>query len=174
MGCCLWSAILPPSGVYTHGIQATWHPTSRCFKESYYDHGQGYCWGYQKDHQGTNVIPIIAAIPNTCVLGTWFECEPISRCMDFKQWPCILGHCNALDQWWLEAQYIIFLILDTCLLDNFDNFRGATCQLPWAGQGTFRWEFGPCHIWYSQPLWSQGLGKPLSCSWFLYTNIDYL
>ena len=124
MGCYLWSAIWggwkaqvpPPSRVYAHGLQATRHPTSRCIKELYYDNGQGYCWGYQKDGQGTNVIPVIAAIPNTCVLGTQFEHEPISQCMDFKQWPCILGHCCALDQWWLEAQYTIFLILDACLL----------------------------------------------------------
>ena len=183
MGCCLWSAIWwgwkawvsPPSGVYAHGLQATRHPTSRCFKELYYDDGRGYCWGYQKDGQGTNVKPIIAAIPNTCVLlGTWFEHEPISWCMDFKQWPCVHGHCHALDQWWLEARYAIFLILDTCLLNNFNNFRGATYRLLWAGWGTFGWEFGPCCLWYSQPLWSQGSGQSLSCSWFLYTDIDYL
>ena len=48
-------------------------------------------------------------------------------------------------------------ILNTwyCFLNNFDDFRGATYWLLWAGWGTFGWEFGPCSLRYSQPLWSQ-------------------
>ena len=131
------------SWVYAHGPQATQYPTLRFFKESHHDDGQEYHQGYQKDGQGMNVVLVIAAIHNLCLLGTQ---EPISWCMDFKQWPCILGHCNALDQQWLEAWYAIFLHLYTRLLNNFNSFRGATYWLPWAGWGTFRWEFGPCGV----------------------------
>ena len=86
--------------------------------------------------------------------------------MDFKQWSRILGNHHALDQWSLDAWYVIFLvILDACqcLLNNFDDCRGITYWLPWACRGTFRREFGPCCLWHAQSLWSQGSCKRHQC-----------
>jgi len=113
MGCCLWSAI---RGGWKAWVSAafwsirTWAPaldipTSRCFKESIMAMGKDTVEGI-KNMSRSNVIPIIAAIPNTFLNS--IRSELISRCHGLQAMAMRSWHRHALDQWWLEARTPIF------------------------------------------------------------------
>ena len=112
MDCCLQSAIhrgwkawvLTSFGVYAHVLQTTWYSTLNHLEESHHGNRWRHSWGHLKDDQGMTFLATCCCKYWTWLLGTWWQCEPISQCLDIKRWPCFFSHCHALDQWWMEAQ----------------------------------------------------------------------
>ena len=119
MDCCLQSAIhggwkaqvLISSGVYAYGLQATCYSTLNFLEESHHENGQRHGWGHLKDDQGMTFLATCHCKYWTWLLGTWWKCEPISQCLDIKQWPHFFSHCHALDQWWMEARCVTICIM---------------------------------------------------------------
>ena len=182
MDCCLQSAIhrgwkawvLTSFGVYAHVLQTTWYSTLNHLEESHHGNRWRHSWGHLKDDQGMTFLATCCCKYWTWLLGTWWQCEPISQCLDIKRWPCFL----AIVMHWINGEWKLSVSLFALCVISINwvatfYCRGVTHWFSQAHWCTLRQEFSTCCLQHTQPLQPQGAHKFLSLLLLLYTRTDY-